>query len=252
MNQIKQHYDNLILEINQAFDNELDSLDILFPALKEKTIQNIRFGLFSKKDKQKVQGQQQTLPGVGADKSDSERQFHDRLYGEVQINFEQLARLDRQLIAMFGTNQASMIFNPSMLEHIQGKFVEIYFEHDDYDTFVHVHPCLNDVQTYGVDSLFANWTVFPTLPPYDEVFDGPLEDSHDWRAEYIDLYEEWAWKTYLDYSVSRAYIQIGGWGNFIQGNYENYVAQVNNEIGDCGAQFIYLENGEFKGHLDMC
>ena len=49
-----------------------------------------------------------------------------------------------------------------------------------------------------------------------------------------------------------SYMQIGGWGDFIQGSYDNYIGQINNDIGDAGAVFVSV-NKECKivANVDM-
>lgn len=87
-----------------------------------------------------------------------------------------------------------------------------------------------------------------TLPHVDLLFEDLIQDSKDWKehialnkwlTEYMDAYTEWRYD--MMESLFRFTYQIGGYGRWIQHEYENYLGQANWDIGDAGSVFIYLD-----------
>lgn len=96
--------------------------------------------------------------------------------------------------------------------------------------------------TYVVlPSLAEHFEVDLTLPSVEEVFPEletmPL--SNEWYWDRVELYEEWTWQQRPRRGGAQPYIQLGGVGHFIQsGDQAGYVAQVDNQIGDCGNTYL--------------
>jgi len=85
-----------------------------------------------------------------------------------------------------------------------------------------------------------------TMPDVDTVF----PEIHEWMWDYIDQYEQvqWDW-TQLSKTHTQAYVQIGGHASWAQGGFsDDFIAQVNNDVGDAGSVYIH---SSFKAYVQM-
>ncbi len=105
-------------------------------------------------------------------------------------------------------------------------------------------------------SLLREFDARMTIPSVETLFPGFQEVSlsDTWYWGRLDLYEKWAWSCY-PFNAPRGtpYVQVGGYGQFVQtGDDAEFVAQVNNEVGDCGSTYLlYREPDGFFADIQM-
>ena len=104
--------------------------------------------------------------------------------------------------------------------------------------------------------LLSEFNARLTLPSVEAVFPGYFKvPSHDsWYWHRIDLYESWAYSCFpFNTSLGMPYAQVGGYGQFVQsGEDTEFVAQINNEVGDCGSTYLlYRKPQGFLADIQM-
>ena len=69
----------------------------------------------------------------------------------------------------------------------------------------------------------------------------------------MDLYEAWKESAEGDRCLDDC-VQIGGWARFVQsGRQEDYLAQVNNDVGDSGSVYLMRDaSGSLRADIQMC
>lgn len=98
------------------------------------------------------------------------------------------------------------------------------------------------------------WVVCCHIPDVDDLEENlfPGQTYKDMSPEvlsWLDAYQEWRHDQYSKYSDYL--VQAGGFGRFIQGNLQNYICQLNLEIGDGGSLYVCLNNGQLQVTLQM-
>jgi hypothetical protein len=165
----------------------------------------------------------------------------------VRINFHEVCALQKQ-VKTFGLYNAP-IFSEEIDQKFLNREIQVDFCHDTLkSTIVEVRSTFNRPDTTKV---LNNFEFKLTLPDAEEVFDIDEDSSVDDEIlMQLDTYDAWKWSIEKDYDT---YFQIGGNGRWIQNCYgHNYIAQVNNNVGDYGSVYIICRpNGDFKSIVEM-
>lgn len=226
-----EYQDKIISSIQKACQNELLECTYIIDGFEEKILKNLRWGLFSR---QNVEISKKVL--TTRSWSDKTAYQNDLL----QISFEEVISIAK-FIELTPELMKYKIFSSELQASLDEKFIQVYFE---YDTLEATIISGKQFANTKVQDILDAYDLKLTLPDYDCIFG---EEMPEWLMPHIDAYEK------FQHSMKeKSYIQIGGHGNWIQGSYtDTYIAQVNNEVGDCGAVFIVCEDNEFKDWVDM-
>lgn len=246
---IQNQYIKAVEQVEEAFYSDLFEIGTLFPDIEEEILDNIRFGLFSKpKEKCIAPFLKDTCVGVLSYTSEASRIESE--VGELQINFQQLQALDFFIRKKLTENQTlrpqcpeSFLFSPGTWSQLENKFLEVYFDYEDRDAYCKQYDLDPKISLKSKDLDWTeNWEISAMVPDCEDLWPDINQWSQfDWRWESISQYENWRVKL-MDQNFSKApsYVQIGGYGKFIQHSYKHYIAQINNEVGDAGALFLFM------------
>lgn len=243
--EIKQHEQEFFTKIERAMQEQLADCLMIMPDLKERIIKGLRWALFSRDGKQSPSEAVLSQIQTKTKWKESEGMYEpDAL---LKVSGPEVLAVEDFIVSQ-GLHVAP-IFTQSVKQKLQGKDVFVTFEYEDLDTQVVAKPA--HTHSVNLKPFLQAFELRLTLPDVDEIFGfADLREIQDWQFEYIDAYEEWKWQ--VEHQGHRhPYIQIGGHGHWIQGSYDDcYIAQVNNDVGDCGSVYIMVEE-EFKGWVDM-
>lgn len=243
LSEIIAHQTKFMKEISTALENELKSGTHIVEQMQEKIMAGLKWGLFLRDD---LSTSLEALLSTKKKWSTEKNQRSD-WYDLIQINFDEIFLVQKAI-----TKDSSIIdapvFSFLIADKLKSRQLSIEFEYEDLNT--------KNIETISqtkatVDDILDIFQLRLTLPDFDAIFDY-LDSIPNWMFEHITPYEEWSWSM-RDRMGDRAYIQIGGNGQWIQGSFpESYIGQVNNDVGDAGSVFISLdENNKFTSWVDM-
>jgi hypothetical protein len=242
LDEIKQHQSLFFDEIDRAcLSGKLSEISETFPDFKEKVIKNLRWGLFLRKNTKSLKNIK-TKPNFSGDFSfENEALFY--------VSSIELQLLENEIKAQ--DIFQCPIFSDYVYENIKNKDLFIDFECHDFEVTVQTKESENvDV---NINDLLSIYELRLTLPESEDVLNIIVKrNMSDWEINIIDTYDQWKWD-FSENQQKRSYLQVGGHGSWIQYSYDKeYIAQVNNDVGDCGSVYVYFsEQGKFKGHVDM-
>lgn len=227
--QALEHLASLHESIENALTNDLGNVTMVFPDFASKLHQNIRFGCF---------GDVIAIPP---------KYNYLQAYDFI-IDLEYFTMIEDKLSLLTGLR----MFGKNVPPEIRNRQMKIRMEFDDYGVLT--------VQSSSIKPEYPRFKVIPILPPPYIVFDEDEEylNVPEWKWEYISEYENWTQKIYdADLKSGhrhRSFYQIGGWGDFRQGSYnDEYIAQANTQHGDNGAVYVIThEQSHFKVFDQMC
>jgi hypothetical protein len=168
----------------------------------------------------------------------------------LTLDAQELLQAHEELLPIGGLFQCV-----PQLEALRGKTLTLAMKYDLYGaasawaegaerTAKHSGPSL--LETLFVPTL--------TLPEFDLVF--PRFDYRNtWEALRAEQYEKWCeWELDRLLGGRRGnLVQIGGWPQYVQGgDATGFIAQVNNDVGDCGSVYLSVnKKGELLGDIQM-
>jgi hypothetical protein len=218
-------------QIQLAVANELEHTSWVFDNFEQRIFSNIRFGFFR-----------------------TEQQPHNELDWEntLEVNVAEVLAMEHLLLRNVYKEHGfkHRMFGPAMYELPKRSLVKVNFDYEDnLATVIDDFSYSVDI---NVDNFLQKWELRATLPICNVVFDIAHDrDIQEWQWEYIEAYEQWVQR--LNETRRSKYIQIGGWADFRQdGDYYEYVAQIDTDHGDCGAIYLSLEAGKFEAYEQMC
>lgn len=235
--EILDHQSQFLEKFDKALDNELHDCSLVIHDFKQKVLSHIKWGILRREKKN----------------SDPVGNTGCVTHWGNQDN-ELIKYVGNELLFMqetiFNTPDffQAPIFFPEVTKKLKDKEIQVFFDNYNY----HSHIVLQDnlQKTFDSGNFLKIFKLQLMLPDIDLIFPDcqDIYNIPEWLYDYVDSYEEFK----FDLEKHDSYLQIGGYGRWIQGPYENYIGQVNNDIGDCGAVFIYQdEQGKFSAHLDM-
>jgi hypothetical protein len=245
----------IVLELlEEALYNELENILTTIPDLKANILKNIRWAFFNKKtfvntnveEFSRKNGRiQMTAPTclIPIPEGIAQLRLDQIFQAENEIN----KALSHDLLFPF-----QPMFTQEVYNHKTSGFIGISLDWEDCQVTTLEIPVQ---EAANVQDFFEFYEAQITLPPPDVVFEmNGYGNVPDWQWDDITAYEKWTWKVrdILQTTTQDQYMQLGGWGHFIQSDYYNYIGQINNNIGDAGAVFLSL-NTELQvvGDVDM-
>lgn len=205
-------------------------LQLVFPHFKQTLVAMLKWGFFTNK------------APVICDKSTPQILNGADLLGAVSP--ELLEKL-KDSVAEY----SYPIFAPSVLPKIYLTGFNIYV--DSSEAEVDVRPWKAGPE--GKLNEDCEITAVLSLPCAEALFNELLdaEDDQAWTYEFQDLYD--TLRSHLMDTWFLKMWQIGGYGNWRQGAYDDqYICQINTGVGDNGAVFVLTVGPDIKGHIDMC
>ena len=116
-----------------------------------------------------------------------------------------------------------------------------------------IRTAADDVQWPVLASCFTPRLSIPGADVVFPVLNEPSQNNNKrlWRR--VDLYEAWKESAEGDRCLDDC-VQIGGWARFVQsGRQEDYLAQVNNDVGDSGSVYLMRDaSGSLRADIQMC
>jgi hypothetical protein len=237
-NKAKQNQEKMLSAISEGLENKLELTMVLVPDLKERLLRGLRWSFFLSEE---INLPTQTKLTA----SNNKRDFSPLITidgNEVLESFSEIKKHDLLQVGMF---------IPEVESGIKNKIVEISLSYEDCETLV--LSKVSSAKNVNVEEFFKYFELQLTLPGVDEVFDGyNLDSLSKIQLEAMDEFEHWRWDV-GNKVHAYPYLQIGGNGHWIQGDYsDSYFAQVNNDIGDAGSVYIlYSDDGDFQSWVDM-
>jgi hypothetical protein len=237
INEILKHQKELLSSIDRTIEDGLRDAKLSTAELRKKVLGGLRWGLFLRKG----------VKNVNSSRTVAFPSDEIGLAPLVRINFHEIMALQKQ-IKTFGFYKAP-IFSDEIDQKFLNREIKVDFCHDTLkSTIVEVLSTFNRPDT---TKLLKHFEFKLTLPDAEEVFgidDESLVD--DDTLMQLDAYDEWKFSIEQDYDT---YFQIGGNGKWIQNCYShNYIAQVNNGVGEDGSVYIvFRPNGDFKSIVEM-
>lgn len=231
--------------ISQAVTLSLFECNTLTSELQQKIVSGLRWGLFMK-DKVAIDVKEkiQTTTVVSGDSQGDMQPL-------IQIDFGEIDKIQKMINEYTSLIDAD-IFSPVIKEFLDGKSVKVLFSYEEVEAKTIVSDAAK--KSANIDQIMDVFELRLTLPEYDAVFDEITDIRHVSKTtlEAISLYEEWKWETEKKWGKD-SYVQIGGHGSWIQGEYtHSYISQVNNDVGDAGSVFVCCDaSGKFDAWVDM-
>lgn len=169
---------------------------------------------------------------------------------EFNLTYSFMEEAGRQITAQYGVENP-IFFAPVVEAAFKGKQLSVFVDYEDCDV---------EIKVKAVDGSF---TINPSVPlalaltypdsdvVFNELVDGWVGDPQNkWVYDHMDVYDRWTRDV-----MSRAYslyYQVGGYGRLIQDSHGyDYIAQINNNIGDCGSVFVIADERGISGHVEM-
>ena len=236
INEILKHQKELLSSIDRTIVEGLRDVNIPIGELKERILDGMRWGLFFRKNVKNVLAARTTVfpnDDIG-------------ISPLVRINFHEVSALQKQ-IKTFGFYKAP-IFSQEIDEQYFNREIQVDFSHDTLQsTTVEIRSTFNRPDT---TKLLKQFELKLTLPDAEDVFG--IDDNSQLDNELLsklEIYDVWKWSIEHDYDT---YFQIGGNGRWVEKCHsKNYIAQVNNNVGDEGSVFIIVRpNGDFKSFIE--
>lgn len=233
---------SLIYDLQNPDKNEqLFEAFTMFPQLQEHILSNLRWGLFFEK-----------LP--------LELQQPEAFNGSTQwfkFNSAMIQCAD-SVIAKNCPNLSHFKFFDDSVSDYLAKISSFSVVGSDYEQFE--YDVILDQNLTTVD--FSKWDAKLALTiPDDSIFRTVLKslglkkhEYPDWMLPCMDAYFEYRCEHRRKLKIDRTYYQLGGYGSFIQANYDkSYIGQINAELGDAGSIYMLkrMEDSTPCAHLDM-
>lgn len=240
--EIIAHQEKMMATIHYACTDKLEMCGYAIDALEEKIIAGMRWALLLRNEDGGLKKGQTRINW------DAQREYYDK-QDLLQVSCAEIFQLQQELK---GSIFELPIFSPMIEKYLKDKTISLDFKYQGLQTDIHI----KDEQALScVDDLLVDYKLQLTLPDYDTIFPDceSLMDIPQWMLEYIDTYETFAWDVRQMFQRVEPYVQIGGYGKWIQGSYsDTYIAQVNNDVGDAGSVFLCCsELGKFDAWVDM-
>lgn len=220
---------DMIAKIEETISGELQEMVIMFPNLKEKIVQNMLWGIFSKE-----------FIYSGSEKEKSRYDYVTHFsYKIIELAENELKKSGENFVKFF---------DDKVKDIIKTKSFSVFLDYEDSDVLMEESEKTKDIKEQDL-------IIAITLPDSGVVFEDYIEghwfeDKNQWIIEYMDKYDHV--KHELMQKLYNYFVQIGGHGRWIQNDYNgSYVAQLNMDIGDCGSIFIEARDGDIKGYVDM-
>lgn len=243
--EITSHQEKMLAVIHHACAEKLEECGYIVEGLEDKIIAGMRWSLVLRKTGDEAQEKVQTRTSW-----DEPRPYSDK-QDLLQVSFSEISYLQTALrseSAIF----VLPIFSPLIEKYLKDKTISVEFEYESLETGIQIKT---EIAKSSVDDLLAVYSLQLTLPEYDTVFPDceDLMEIPQWKLEHIDTYESFTWDVRKLFQKRDPYVQIGGYGRWIQGSYsDTYIAQVNNDVGDAGSVFICCsQDGKFDAWVDM-
>lgn len=239
INEILKHQKDFLSAVDDAVDWKLYDVQMSSEDLKNRILSGLRWGLFLRKGVKTFDGLR-TCTFQPQDKNE--------MNPLVRINFHEIRSLQNEMES-FGF-QPCPIFSPKIDKKFFDTEIEVSFSDEDMESSVkEVRSTFRKTDTA---KLLKCFNLFLTLPDAEDVFQITHEaTASDRTVADMQVYDDWKWFIEKKYN---SYLQIGGHGDWIQYNYtDTFIAQVNNDVGDCGSVFIVASpKGDFDSFVDMC
>lgn len=137
------------------------------------------------------------------------------------------------------------------LKTLKNKMFDISYNSETYQCYVLPTLIQREATVSKPEFLMAGASPFICLPDYSKVFKSLIEGSvgvdDTWLYDYVDEYEDF--KRLFEV---KKYMQIGGFGQFIQTDYDDsYVGQINIGMGDGGSLYIYSSHTDLSASVEM-
>lgn len=237
-NKAKQNQEKMLKAISDGLEKKLELTIVLVPDLKERLMKGLRWSFFL--------DEEINLPlNTKLTATNNKRDFSPLVTidgNEVLEAFSEIKKHDLLQVDMF---------IHEVENGIKDKVVEISLNYEDCETLVSSKK--STVAKVNTEEFFKYFDLYLTLPSVDEIFEGyNLDSLSKIQLEAMDEFEHWRWEVGNEVHAY-PYLQIGGNGHWIQGDYsDSYFAQVNNDIGDAGSVYIvYSDDGDFQSWVDM-
>lgn len=204
-------------KIHALIKSSLFQTSCLIPDVEEKIVKNLRWGLFSK----------------------------DALWS---LNGAELYKLHQYLLDKTSIG----LFSPKSLKVLKDKEWSVHYDAEEMQSNVEVQKIQNKDSTTSFEDLLQKMNIQLCLPDYKVIFQEFISEESEmdnlWVYDYVDEYEE-----FKENFAIKSLTQVGGYGNFIQTEYDNsYIGQLNLDIGDAGSIYMYVcVDNQISTNIDM-
>lgn len=238
INEVLNHQKDFLSSIENAVDCKLNNKQMSAKELKDQILSGLRWGVFLRKGAKAVNGLRTTMFSC---KDDSE------LTPLVRVNFHELISLQNEM-ETYGFYKCP-IFSQKIDNKFLDREIQVNFSYDTQELSIReIRSVFARTDTAKILKAFE---LKLTLPDAEDVF-GVTDESllSDDKIEILDAYDVWKWEIEKENNI---FLQIGGNGSWIQRSHGNdYIAQVNNEVGDGGFVYVTISpSGEFKSVVEM-
>lgn len=240
--EITEHQEKMLAVIHSACEDKLEMCGYVVDDLEKKIIAGMRWALVLRKSDEKSKKTQTCISW------DEQREYCDK-QDLLQVSCAEIFQLQDELK---GQIFDLPIFSPVIKKYLKDKTISLDFEYEGLQTEIYIKT---EKSSSSVDDLLVDYRLQLTLPEYDTIFPdcGNIMDIPQWMLEHVDTYETFTWDVRQLFQRIDPYVQIGGYGRWIQGSYsDTYIAQVNNDVGDAGSVFLCCsEEGKIDAWVDM-
>jgi hypothetical protein len=222
----------------QATDGLLEELSLYMPDFREKIIASIRPGIFMRKHdfslKDILKWDEQSLAEL------------DFSWFQSIAELKQVSDIEMIHGTLFSSKVQASGFAQSR--------VVVTLDWDDYSYDM---AKVKTVTQFKHEHAQADlWDVRLMLAPPHIILDldGYGDNVQEWQWSLIDSYEKFVHQVSQQLNTGlRAYIQVGGWANYIQdGDEDDFIAQINCEVGDAGSVYVGLDHqGKLESFVQM-
>lgn len=169
---------------------------------------------------------------------------------EFNLPYSFMEAASKEIKNQYGV-ESPVFFSPVVESAFKGKQLSVFVDYEDCDV---------EVKVKDADGSF---TIDPSIPlilaltypdsevVFNDLVEGWVGDPQNkWVYDHMDTYDRWTRE-----ALSRAYnlyYQVGGFGRLIQDSHgHDYIAQINNNIGDYGSVFVIADERGISGHVEM-
>lgn len=222
----------MIAKIHEAMETTLHDVSMILPNLEIELIDRLRWAIFSES---RYNMMDRPSPGRYAHVADiASHMFDDATYF-LQAHHE----LDRPFVI-------------DMVRHVcAGQEMHIYVDVEDCDVRIETEPANLSAEINQKDKFYLACSLPDSQSIFESLIQGHLfHDANTWLFPYMEVYDDWAHDVMSKYQ--RMLWQMGGYGRYIQDDYEgHYIGQINLGIGDGGNVYLYIQDKSIKGSIDM-
>lgn len=244
--------------INEAVSSTLSECLFYFPDMHGNILTNLRWGFFLTDSAKK------SLFTCNPQKTSTSTfpcfvDLNEEKTFIGQLNFAQIFKAENYIQEILAEDSIAThtVFDSKTYHIACEKLAQIFINFTDYTSCIESNQLENKlISSSELDSFFQAFEPRLMLPPASIALGFTDYDNLcDSQCDCADIYQKWQWEIQKKLSIDShsTYMQIGGYSNCIQSDPDNYIGQINNDIGDGGSVVVYIDNNTMaiKGYIDM-